>query len=183
MSLITTDNFTQYFEIPTSVADQTEALLETYIERYENPYIYKLLGVTLGNLFIEDLENVSQDERFSVIQDPIYMDDPFDPNSGRQYHSRGMVNMLTAFVFYHFVTENQAFLTQSGVSINLNETQTVLTPYNATRFAERKFNEALEDYDTIQWYCYTYADTLEDEDLQYPEYNGQVIKPRFAGVL
>lgn len=181
--MITYADFDGYFEIPTSVADNTRALIETYIERYENPYIYKLLGVTLGNLLIEDQAMVSVDERFSVIIEPIYMDDPFNTNTGAQYHSRGMVNYLKAVVFYHFVTENQAFLTQSGVAINENETQKVLTPYEATRFAERKFNEALEDVDTIQWYCDTYAPTLADTDLHYPEYNGQKIKPRFAGVL
>jgi len=183
MILLTTSDFTGYFNIPTSNARETLALLQTYIDRYEKMYLCQLLGVELAELFIADLANASQEARFTVIQDEFYFDS--STRTGVQYHSRGMVDFLSALVFYHFVTENAAQLTTNGVTVSVTENGSVLSPEGAYRFAERKWNEAQSTSEAIYWYIKYEAPRVypTDPDMLYTEFNGHCLDFRFSPIF
>lgn len=179
MILLTVSDFVTWFSIPVSVAQETEADLQVCIDRFEKSYIVKLLGATLGELFIADLLNASQEDRFVSIEDQFYLDDT--NLCGRQYHSTGMVDMLKGFIFYEFVSINAAKLSQNGVTVSIDEAGTILGMENVYRFAEKKFNDALITYDAIQWYIKHYAP--QETSYTYPEYNGAFLSPRYSAFL
>lgn len=170
MILLTTADFVDFYFTPVNTApDSSEDILQAYIDRYERDYIRALLGVTLGDAFIADLANVSQDVIYTVIQDPF----AFDHNH-EQIISKGMVDMLTAMIYYHYVTDQQARNTLGGVAYNTNEANNMADMQNAYRHAEKKYNEALETYQAIQWYVDEY------QPADYPDYNGRHINIRFS---
>lgn len=179
MILLSLADFVTYFSIPVSVAAETEADLQVFIDRFEKPYIIKLLGATLGELFIADLANVSQDARFVAIQDEFYLDST--ELCGVQFHSTGMHDMLKGFIFYEFVSASQTKLSQNGVTISIDEAGTILSPEGGFRFAEKKFNEALITYKAIHWYIRQYSPT--NTDYTYPEFNGINLPPRYSPFL
>jgi len=167
--LVTTDDFTGTYRLAESIG--LTALLQEYIDRYERYYIRQLLGATMGDDFIADKSSPTQDPIYVVLEDAFAMDDNADV-----IESKGMVDMLVAMIFYHFISETQTNHTQSGIAKQAVETSGVLTPENAFRYAESRFNSALDTVDAIQWYCESYA----PED--YPDYNGQEIKPRYSAI-
>lgn len=183
MILLSVTDFTGFFNIPTSNSRETTTLLQTYIDRYEKTYLCNLMGVELAELFIADLANVTQETRFAVIQDAFYLDDP--NTTGVMYESKGLVDMLTGVIFYHFVTERSALLTTNGVSVSVTETGEILSPEGAYRFAERKFNQMLATWEAIQWYIEDYAPSEypNDADRLYPEFNGQGMDYKFSPIF
>lgn len=155
-------------------------ILQAMIDRYEAHYIKQLLGAELGNLFIANKAEPSQDARFVVIQDA------FDyTHNQKDYSSRGMKDYLLAAVLYEYVTNMQVRPTDNGIAKSVDEAETIVTPQQARRYAERKWNEALDTVEAIQWYCKTYADTLHpsDPDMQYPEYLGKELEPIFSPLI
>lgn len=190
MILLTVADFVTYFSIPVSVARETEADLQVYINRFEKYYIVKLLGATLGELFIADLANASQEDRFVVIEDEFYLDNPnscysdyfgYYYTEGSVIISRGMADMLKGFIFYEYVSANQAKLSQNGVTVSVDEGGTIQSPQNGYRFAEKKFNECLQTFRAIQWYIRQYAPS--NTDYEYPEFNGTFLAPRYSPIL
>lgn len=189
MILLTVADFVTYFSIPVSVASETEADLQVYIDRFEKYYIVKLLGATLGELFIADLANASQAARFVAIQDEFYLDNLnscfcgywYNYEQGEVVISRGMVDMLKGFIFYEYVSASQTKLSQNGVTISIDEGGTILSPQGGFRFAEKKFNECLLTFRAIQWYIRQYAPS--ETDYEYPEFNGTYLSPRYSPIL
>ena len=178
MILLRLSDFTGFELLATNT--KAAVLIQQYIDRYEAQYIYKLLGIDLGKLFIADLANASQADRFALIEDAFAIE-----QEPKQYVSLGMKDFLACAVLYHYIKDTQAQHTQAGVADSLNEAMTVSSPIDASRYAERKFNEALDTVDAIQWYCKTYAyETYPNDPTKlYPEYNGQVINPVFSAFL
>ena len=171
MILLQTSDFTGFNYL--NIGTNETVKLQAYIDRYEREYILKLLGVDLGVAFIDDLANVSQDARFTVIQDSFELQD----SSGLMHISRGMVDFLCAAIAYHYVKDNQAKHSVSGVAAKLAEAGTVKSQENGYRFAEKRWNEALETAESIQWYCKIY------DSATYPEYKGQEFEPKFSAFL
>ena len=171
MILLTTADFAGYNYLNTTTATLTR--LQAYIDRYEKQYICELLGVELGELFIADLANASQDVRFVAIQDAFYE----QTTGGTIYISKGMVDFLLCAVAYHYIKDTQYSHTTSGVAKMLTEAQKDQSGENAYRYAERRFNESLDTVDAIQWFCKTEAAT------DYPEYKGVAIAPKYAALL
>jgi len=178
MILLQISDFTGKYTINLNAV--TTPLLQSYIDDYEANYIYKLLGVDLGLLFIADLANVSQEARFVVIQEPFAIQ-----YNGCNYVSTGMLDYLKAAIYYEYTKDRQIRPSDNGVSFSINEAQTIATPQQAAREAEKKWNAALDTVAAIQWYCYTYADATypDDEDMRYPEYNGECLEPKFSPLL
>ena len=158
--------------------NETTALLQTYIDKYEAPYIKRILGDELGLLFIEDIQGEDSDSeavaaRMIAIRDAFFIQE----DSGCVHESEGMKEVLKAIVFYFFVSKTQVKHSQSGVITNAAEVSNIAQPENATRFAETKFNGALSSIEAIQWYCGT------EESATYPEYEGTYIRPRYSNLL
>lgn len=171
MILLTTAMFTGFNYINTS--NNSISRLQSYIDRYEKQYICQLLGVELGELFIADLANASQDVRFVTIQDAFYE----QTAAGTIHISKGMEEYLLAAVAYHYIKDTQYSHTISGVGKKLLEAQKDQTGENANRYGEKRFNEALDIVDAIQWYCKTF------DTATYPEYKGIKIAPVYSAIL
>lgn len=168
--LVTLNSFTGLNQLARSTA--TDPKLQEYIDQYEEEYIIRLLGKELGELFIEDKSNPSQEARFAIIEHPFT-----EQENECLYISKGMKQMLTDIIFYYYVVETQTGHTQSGVANKQAEAGKVRTPDDAARKAERRFNDCLKTWDAIQWYCKTFA---RDD---YPEYKGQHIGPIYSPIL
>lgn len=173
MNLIEPDDFTGIFQVPRQAT--TDVILQAYIDRYDNRYIRQILGAELGDEFIADLSNPSQEARFAVLQDAFSMDD--EGLCGKIRYSEGLVFILTGLIYYHYVTENQLRVSQSGVIRPSSETSEVLSPRAAKRMMEKKRNSVLDSIEAVQWYCTTFA----PED--YPEFNGQRFSPEYSSLL
>lgn len=171
--IVTSADFVAYYGLATDI--QLAPRIQAYIDRWEKYYIRRLLGVELGNLFIADLANATQDPRFVVIEDAFDEQDETWCNKIRS--SRGMKDMLTAMIYYHFVFDGQLSNTQTGVNLPQNETSQTLSPRAAAREAEKKWNELLDTVEAIQWYCRDF----KPED--YPEYLGLLFEPRYVDFL
>ena len=177
MILLTTTDF-EAGELAIAQTNETTALLQTYIDKYEEVYIKRILGVTLGQLFIDDVQGVDSDSsaiesRFQILIDGFIKQD----SSDRVLQSRGMKDILMAIVYYFFIGTTQIKHSQSGTITNSAEVSNILDPENALRSAESKWNDRLSDIEATQWWV-----GAEDE-ANYPEYNGEIFKPRYSPLL
>lgn len=164
--------------------EDTDPILQDYIDTYEKKFIYDLLGVELGNIVIDELENETGsgsdglDTRIENVIRPFVVQDAtghfrdWDSNQPRIFQSLGMADMLTAFIYFMYVFETQLQHTQSGVALYMGESAKVLSPREAVRLAERKWNSALNTVDAIQYRC-----KFELPDV-YPEFKGISIDPQ-----
>jgi len=176
--LQTTDFETGFNQLALSI--QTTPILQDYIDKYEELFIKQILGVELGELFIEDIKGEDSDSsaispRFQKILDPFIEQD--SRNSDKIWVSKGMKETLASLVFYKYVFEGQAKISQSGVILNQAEVATIQSPENAARFAEVRWNDALESIDAIQWWC-----GWEDTE-NYLEYEGIIFRPNYSPLL
>jgi hypothetical protein len=176
--LLTTSDFSGFYVVNLNTANTP--ILQTYIDRYEKEGILRLLGVELGLLFIADLANVSQDVRFTVLQDPFQL-----TLNQTDKISRGMVDFLCAYVLYHYVKDRQIRITDNGVALSVNEAQTIVSPKEANRYGEKKFNELLDTVEAIRWYCIEYAPATypSTPSRLYPEFNGEEIQPIYSPLI
>lgn len=139
------------------------------IDNYEKQYLYKLFGVTLGDLIIAYLaaNRTPTNTDYDKVIDAFSMDNNGTLCGKPILQSLGLTEYLTACVFYEY-KKNGLKDSQSGVQ-NVNaETATAQGPASVMRFAENKFNDILETADTIQWYC------LNNESA-FPDFNGERI--------
>lgn len=176
MILLSLSDFTTLFSLAQATA--SNPTLQAFIDKYEASYIKRILGVELGEKFITDVqgEDADSDEiesRFQILIDGFTKQD----SCGHIMENRGMKEILAALVYYHYVTETQAKHTQSGVTLNQAEVSTILSPENATRFGEQKWNGALSSIEAVQWWC-----DVEDR-ANYTEYNGTYLRPRYSALL
>jgi hypothetical protein len=168
--IVTTSDFDNGF-YGIALNNETTALLQSYIDRYEATYIRKLFGVTMGNDFIADKSNPTQDPIYVVLEDAFQ-----EEYYGCNYESLGMADLLTALIFYHYVSDNQSTITQSGVARKLVETANVTSPQDAYRYAEKKWNEAISTWDAIQLF-------INENESDYPDFNGEKINPKFSPLI
>lgn len=146
--------------------------LQSVIDRYEKIYIYRLLGADgkggnlttpqgLGSLFIADISgttHVPVSSRFLTIFNAFITQD------GQQVRENlGIKQILINIIYYYYVFESQVRHSQSGVITAQSENASVLPPLAAAKLAERKWNDILDSWDTIQWY-------LKANASAYPEY-------------
>lgn len=170
MIVLQQSDFTGFYKIAKSTA--SNPILQSYIDEFEKKYILDILGIDLGNLFIASPPLTTIDPRMVAIRDP------FDIQYGNSpYHSKGMKEVLLAFVYYEYISQTQVQHSLSGVVQTQNETANSTQPIDAHRFGETKFNSLLETVEAIQWYCRAYQNAI------YPEYRGVDIAPKFSAIL
>ena len=178
MILLKTTDFAGFNLIPLN--SQTTTTLQAYIDRYERQHIREILGLTLGDLFIADLANATQDPRFVIIENALAIE-----QTPSQYISTGLKDILACMIYYHYVANTQSGVASTGVYGSINEAQTNKSDNDAYRYGEIRWNDSLDSIAAIQWYCKTYANQLypTNSAMQYPEYNGQYIPPKCYFVL
>ncbi len=170
--LLTTDDFNVFYSIA-QTAEKT-ALLQEYIDRYEESFIKKILGAELGQHFIDDIRGEDSDsgdieERFQVLLDP------FIKQPRQEIHeSKGMKSILSGLIFYHYIADTQIKHTQSGVVLSDVETAKAVSPENAARLGEQKWNDSVVSIRAIQWWC------GHEDRKNYCEFKGTYFKPLYS---
>jgi len=174
-------DFTGKYKISKNCYD--EAVLQSYIDKYEDLYLCRLLGSDLFDEFIADLDvdNMPQAARFIDIFNPFHKD--LNTYSGIRYFdnnclliSEGMVEMLKGFIYYHYVSAENIKHTITGLTKNINENSGASSYEMIYRTSEIRYNEALSTYNDIQ-VC------ICDELENYSNWNGVKIFSKFNGVL
>ncbi len=178
MILVTIDDFNNFYSLAQS--NQTIPVLQSYIDKYEEVFIKKILGVELGQLFIDDITGMDSDsgdieDRFIVLRDAFIKQSSF--NCEQIFESIGMKNLLAGLIFCEYVSDTQMVHAQNGVSGSDSETSKATIPENAARFGEQKWNDSLGSIRAIQWWC-----GWEDKE-NYPEFKGVRFKPRYSPLM
>ena len=171
------------FKIATDI--YTKKDLEDCICQYEKPYIKKILGDALGQLFIDDIDNKEpQTQIYKDLFDAFHI----QPTCYYEYinwdlyftkkelYSFGLKKVLLSAIYYHYISESQYIHSTVGTAVNKNEASVVLTFNNNLRIAEKKFNAALESIDAIQTKCF-------QDTTNYPDFNGQGVKVKHGSII
>lgn len=154
---------------------KTEAIIQAYIDRYEVLYIRRLLGKTLGDLLIADIDGTTHVPNTAIYQ-ALFNAFMIEHNTELK-ESTGMKDLLLSAVFYHYAVDSQNAHTPAGVVSQTVETSLVKSPENAYRFAEKKWNDMVPTWENIQWRAKTYAPS------DYPTFLGQPISPSWSALL
>jgi hypothetical protein len=169
--IVQPSDFTGFFALARNI--KTDAVIQDYIDRLEVKAIYQLLGKTLGDLFIADVTaGAPVTAKYLVIFNSFFVQ-----SNGCTYESDGIKSILMAHIFYNYVKDTQNVSTPAGIVSQQVETSDVNTSANAYRFGEKKWNDMLNSWESVQWYCKTYAPT------DYPTYDGLKLKPKFSALL
>ncbi|HKZ36478.1 MAG TPA: hypothetical protein VJ184_02430 [Chryseolinea sp.] len=174
MILLTLADFDGFYGLAKSI--DNNPLLQEYIDRFEESYIKRILGVELGQLFIDDIkgedsDSASIESRFQIILDP------FQKQDGSIYESKGMKKILAGLIYSEFVEDNQIFHSQSGATTNRAEVSDVLNPVTAAEFAATKWNSSVISIMAVQWWCET------EDTTNYAEYDGTYFRPKYPDLL
>ena len=130
-------------------------------DEFTDEYIYKLLGVTLGELFLADLDvnGVPQTAPYTTIYEPIKQ----DLNNGQVLYSKGIKYYITQIIWYYYVRNNNLEVSLSGNNNSLSENSSNdVDPSVLTK----NFNKAITTGEAIQYY-------INDNSSTFPDYNGQ----------
>lgn len=178
MILLELSDFNKFYRLAQS--DDVDPIIQDYIDRFEEVYIKKMLGVELGQLFILDIQGLDSDsaaieERFQILLDGFIKQK--DNDGDVVWQNIGMKNTLAGLVYYHYVIDTQGKHSQSGYILNKSEVSGTGSPQEAAGFAEEKWNGSLPSIYAIQWWC-----GCEDSD-NYPEYNGVYFRPVYSNLL
>ncbi len=144
--------------------DITRHDLKEYINDYERKFIYQLLGIELGDLFIADLNQdakIPTTPRFAKIFSPLYFKSSY---CHRLMQSKGMIDVLKGLVYTEFVKEQNFKNNFNGNSQNLFESGENVPAYKNGVII--KHNQALDSYNAIQQY-------ICDNKEEYPEFDGE----------
>jgi len=176
MIILELSDFDNFYGIAQSI--QQNPKLQAYIDRFEESYIKRILGVELGQKFIDDIKGDDSDssaleDRFLAILEPFIKQD-----SCKHIHeSKGMKAILAGLIYSEFVEDDQLKNSQSGVIINQSETSDVASVGNAFEFASAKWNSSVISIHAIQWLCGCF-------DIKtYPEYEGTYFRPKYPDLL
>jgi hypothetical protein len=183
--LVKTTDFTGLYYIAQTT--YTTPILQAYIDEFEKTYIRKLLGLTLGDLFIATVvNNVPVGARYLNVFNPLAIQVSGLNNGvslvgefyteGRIFESRGMKEILKGIIYCLYVQGTQAHHSQSGVAKSLGDVGIVMTGESAARMGEIRHNGIISDWEAVQYYIHVNAAT-------YPEYDGLQLAPKYSAIL
>jgi len=160
MSLIVqTTDFTGRYEIAQNTYNT--AVLQSFIETYEEKYLIELLGVDLFNLFKADVTNYApQTAPYTTIFNSIRQD-----WNGCILESSGIKNMMLGFIYFEFCRSNPVKNTISGFSTN-NVENSAIPDFSNTQIYT-VYNLSIKNYRVIQQYILNNSST-------FPLFNGQM---------
>ena len=140
---VTLANFTGKYELHTGMYDTNK--IQDYIDKYEPRYLRQLLGVTLYNEFVSDIDasnNMPKSPNFLKIFNPLD-EDVFLHQS---ISSEGIISMLTGFIYFEYAKDLiMQQTTFGGVqqkaenSVILNTLQTLI--YDKVNFIENTIRD------------------------------------------
>lgn len=136
-----------------------ESDLQAFIDKFESKYIYDLLGVTLGNLFLDDITTDFTEpntQKYKDIFKTINQDEPL-------IRSIGIKEMLLGFIYFEFVRTQTVQNTLTGNVLNQNEVANIVDWSSTAVYSN--YNEAIRTYRHIQ--CY-----ILQNIATYQEYKG-----------
>ncbi len=183
--LVKTTDFTGLYYIAQTT--YTTPILQAYIDEFEKTYIRKLLGLTLGDLFIATVvNNVPVGARYLAIYNPlaiqvngietgVYLNGQ-NWVSGRIYESRGMKEILKGIIYCLYVQGTQSHHSQSGVAKATADVSAVMTGENAARMGEIRHNGIISDWEAVQYY-------IQQNIATYPEFEGLQLQPKYSAIL
>ena len=163
MGIIISSNDFSYGKYTINKSDSTRQDLKEYIENNEQMFIYQLLGIKLGDLFIADIDPSTKQpitQRFIDIYNPLYFK---YKNQIRQ--SKGILEVIKGLIFMEFTREQNFKNNINGNSQNIFESGEMVGAYR--NGVTLKYNQAIDSYTSIQAYCY-------QENETYPEWDGEV---------
>ena len=179
MIILQPSSFTGKYSLAKST--QADPIIQNYIDANEGNIIRRILGVTLGNLFIANIDATTHlpvDARFLAIYNSFQEQPDESLCCGRKiWESLGMKEILKAGVYDAYVRGTQVKQAQVGTTINQSETGTTVSANSAQRIGESIYNESLDWIEAIQWYCKKF----KPED--YSEFKGVCFEAEFSSLL
>ena len=144
--------------------DNTKQNLKEFISNYEKAYIYELLGIELGNLFIADLDSITnkpQTQRFIDIYEPIFF-----KKYNKIYQSKGLKEVLKGLVYGEFTNSQNYKNTINGNTQSIYQVgETGETVSSLRNGVIIKYNKSVSSFYAIQLY-------ICDNKTVYPEFDG-----------
>lgn len=139
--------------------------LKAIIDRLEVEVLQDLLGKTLYDLFIADLDDVPfpqvpQTQRFIDIYNAFYEDEDII------IRSEGFIKMLQMFIYFEYIRQSDKQSTPVGMVINDFENGISASAVMAN--LERQYNRAIRSYRAV-------VDYMLLDTATYPEYDGKGI--------
>ena len=120
-NIVNISDFKGFYSIATN--DEYTNNLQSYVDRYEDYYLCELLGGTLRTALIADLTN-----GVPTSTDYLKWFNPFCRDYDSQYLlcqqrgiSKGIKDMLTGFIYYHWMHDQQTQSSLTGNVVNSNE--------------------------------------------------------------
>jgi hypothetical protein len=148
-----------YFKLPFNDSNLKD--LQSFIDRQELGYLEDLLGCELAQLFIDDLDSITNlpvTQRFI----DIYNRFCYESNC-LQIKSNGLNEVLKSFIWSDYIRYIQTPQTLVGTKQNNSEVSINLG-LQASRITE-VYNNGIDSYCAIQYF-------INDNISNYPEYEG-----------
>ena len=147
MFLSPTD-FTGKYEISTGMYDNDR--LQDYIDRYEVKYLRQLLGVSMYNEFIADLDanNVPLSPNYLKL----YYAFAEDITPYTLLESDGLIDMLKGFIYFEYYKDLVNLATPYGGVKPNAENSTIVGTTSTTMY--NRYNEAIKTYKAINHYIH-----------------------------
>jgi len=155
--IVQTTDFTGKYAI--SQSSTTTTILQAFIDKYEKSYVYDLLGVTLGDLFLADITTpftAPDTTKYETIYNVISQDEP-------EVRTNGIKEMLLGFIYFEYCKQHTVKHTGTGFVIGDNEVSNQ-ADWNSTPIYSN-YNEAVRTFKGIQ--CYILANSSD-----YSEFKG-----------
>lgn len=162
--IVKTTDFIGKYAITQNQFNTTQ--LQSFIDKYELLYLYDLLGVTLGNLFYNDIAPLTflapVTAKYATLFNAIYSD---STTLCGQIRSEGVKEMLKGFIYWEFVKAQKAKNTITGNVVGQNEVSRE-ADWNETEIYNN-YNQAVMSYRSIQRY-------IVENHTDYTEYKGLI---------
>lgn len=163
MSIVLVSDFVGKYEL--SISQYNSDLIASYINKYTKEYLIKMLGKSLYDLFIDDLDvntYLPTSAIYQTIFNPLYVDTFING----EMESNGIKEMLLGFIYYHYTLDTQQQQTSVGVTAPKSENSDGV---NLNSISISRFNDNVTSYKTIQSY-------IQHNSSSYPTFNGKDLK-------
>lgn len=156
-TLTSTSNFVGKYEV--HVSEFTIPKLVSYIERMELPILLELFGQELY-----DLWDNSALPKYTFLTGSF----TFQDECGTLWISKGIIDMLTGFIYFDYQRDAYTQQTIGGAQKNQGENSTNASHMMA--MLHGRYAEALNTYEAIQAY-------IKQNPTVYPEFQGITRRP------
>ena len=159
-NIVQISDFTGYYQIAQNCYGSEQ--FQSYIDKYEEYYLCKLLGSELKNDLIADLVD-------GVPQNPEYLEwfDPFCEDivmsctcEKKTIQSIGVKNLLTGFIYYEYVSTTHISNTPTGNTVSKVDTSNKVDFIANERDAEKRYNDSVFSFHAV---CYKLNNGREKE--------------------